>query len=329
MPKMKSLIICATPLQVMIAERIVALHPEESFSVLIYSAGKTPAKYRYYGDRLIAKCASGRYFEGDVFAGPLSRLAMLCYLIYYTVLFRLRYADIRKVYVSSFELVPIRLLLANLHKDKELHSFDDGLVSLLPESYNQNKSDGVKGPLFRLFGVPQTSEIRKLLKDHYTIYDAPNAAHATPKKIALFDELAEDANSYSEPLQDVAIFVGQPIYEIVEGQERRSKEVAEALVSALGCSYYLPHPREDYRVEGVEYADTPLFAEDYILQQLRAHPERRYTIYAYFSTVLLNLKAHPRLRVVACRPGSVPGRWQESYDFLERMGVEVRDFPEL
>lgn len=328
MPRVKSLIICATPLQVMIAERIVALHPEEEFHALIYSKDRIGDKYEYYAKRLGQVCQAAHYVDGDVFHTPIGTLTRVFWLVYYRLLFALRYRRVSKVYLSSYECIPMRALISNFGMDVDLYTFDDGLMNLLPSAYARSKSDALSR-VCDVLRVMQPSEIRSRIKGHYTIYDAPNAAHTAPKKINLFD-LSKGFSLVTSAPELVSVFLGQPLFELdSDSPNIDGKVLSEDLTRELGCSLYLPHPRENYRVDGVEYIETPLIAEDYLLQDLEKHPNRCYTIYSYFSTTLMNLKDHPRIKAISCRPASVPERWNESYEFLERMGIEIREFPNI
>lgn len=327
MPKVKSLIICATPLQVMIAERIVALHPEEEFHTLIYSQNEMGAKYEHYASRLAKRCHSARYVRKDMFLTPIGMLIRAAYILYYYIIFWWSYRRMSKVYVSSYECVPMRALFTILGSRAVIYSFDDGLMNLIPSAYKSNKADR-PSCVYDSLRLKRPSEICVNLAGHYTIYDAPNAAHPTPIKIDLFTLLRE--GSLVAPSQEILkIFLGQPVFELEMNGTVMGKKVTETLLQALGCSLYLPHPRENYRVDGVEYIETPLIAEDYLLQELEKHPNRCYTVYSYFSTTLMNLKDHPRIKMVSCRPASVPERWHESYELLERMGIEIREFPNI
>lgn len=332
MPKIKSLIICTTPLQMMIAERIVASQADEDFYALIHTRQKYIGKYRHYGNKLIALCTSGTYIDASFLAYTLPKsLGLLCWLCY-SFIFGMKHARITKVYISSYEAVFFRFLLARLPKGVEVYTFDDGLMNLLPSSYEHNKNNdigGALGKVFGLLGIPQSSAVKARVKGHYTIYDAPNAAHDNPIKLDLFHVAPTAAHSPVVNFEEspISVFLGQPIYEL--GVGKGNKEVTEAIVKDLACRYYLPHPREDYKVDAVEYIDTEFVAEDYLLQELEKHPERCYIVYSYFSTTLIHLNDHPRVKMVACRPASAPGISKDVYELLERMGIEIREFPNI
>lgn len=325
MNKSKSLVICASPLQAMIAERIIALHPREEFHLIIYSLAGMSDKYNYYAQRLAKKCQSVRYIKNDIFRSSSCLPVLIFYIIYYRILYWLNYRFIEKIYVSSYEHVPIRLLIGSLNSDIQIYSFDDGLINLLSDTYSRSKSDDTS-LLYRTFNVDYPSSIKAKLGGHYTIYNIPTASHTNSHQISLFN--IEETNEVIDITSHLSVFLGQPLFEF-DAAPIKSKQLTQAVFWELRCHLYLPHPREDYKVDGVEYIDTPLIAEDYLLQELEKHPERRYTVYSYFSTTLMNLKDHPRIKMVACRPASVPERWQESYELLERMGIEIREFPNL
>lgn len=48
-------------------------------------------------------------------------------------------------------------------------------------------------------------------------------------------------------------------------------------------------------IDGIRYLDTPLVAEDYILNRLKAEPDLSLKIYGYDSSALINLARTPRI----------------------------------
>lgn len=330
MSKIKSIIICATPLQAMIAERIVALHPDEEFRVIILTTPKSKLdKIKYYGDRLISKCHSG-VIQEDIFArADMTKLRYIVQLVYLLLKFTLKFGFPDKVYVSSYDRVPVQILLSRLRGKPEVYTFDDGLVDLLPSTYRLSRTGTRRGIFNRLFLVPSGLQIRDWVVAHYSYLSGENTNHKCLRPVSLFSEFGAVGAEGKERYEELVCFLGQPAYEFCPNANQRGKEVTEAVVKDLGCSLYLPHPRESYHIDGVSYIDTLLIAEDYLLQDLEKHPNRCYTIYSYFSTTLMNLKDHPRIKAISCRPASVPERWNESYEFLERMGIEIREFPNI
>lgn len=318
----KNLIICTTPLQVLIAERIVALHPQDRFCAMILVAGEQSAKLKLYGERLIERCGQG-FFMRDAFYGESPRALHRLYLLArLKCKFYCLTRGIKALYVSSYEKIPVRTLIGTLGQEVEIYSFDDGLMNLNFEAYQDNKVDW-RSRFFGLFDVVMPSQIQKRIAGHYTIYDAPNAASPTPERIELFNLSDEVEGGSKEKPELVRICLGQPIFELDEQDGELSKEATQTLISVSGSTYYLPHPRENYRIERVTYIDTPLIAEDYILQDLKQYPNRHYEIASFFSTVLINLVGHPRITLRSYKPHNLPKRWESAYNILEQFGIPI------
>lgn len=58
--------------------------------------------------------------------------------------------------------------------------------------------------------------------------------------------------------------LGQPIF---ERDDEKNIALAEKVIQQFGIDLYLPHPREKYELENVEYINTNLIFEDYIFQE--------------------------------------------------------------
>ncbi len=313
-----SLIICATPLQVLIAERIIDLHPEEEFYAILPFPHPSEYKLKYYGDRLIHRCGGGMYLESKLFNPNLGRIDALLELLRLWASFLLLIGKYKTIYISSFEKIPFRVLLKILSR-ADVYTFDDGLQNLDAVGYANNKKD-FGGVLYNLFAF-QPSQIKHKVRGHYTIYDAPNMSHSNPEKIQLFDFI-ENKPLNSDKIEVIRLCLGQPIFEL-DGTTEDNKQVTQKLISLTRCDKYLPHPRENYLVEGVEYINTPYIAEDYILQELDKYPNRCYELVSFFTTTLINLREHPRISVKAYKPHNLPQRWEEEYIVLERLGIQI------
>lgn len=313
----------------MIAEKIVEKHPEEVFHAIIYRGEHLTDKYRYYAERLMSRCATGEYLYDYFLYTDHTPQAYVYNTFKLRISHFFRYWAYSKLYLGFYRAIPLLLLVDALPFIKEIYTFDDGFLNLSHKTFYLDHRDYPRRKLDKYVNIAHPFKILSVLSGHYTIYDGANAAHPRPEKIELFS-LSKEADTLPSVSDEEVIFLGQPIFETEKNRGgEKNKEVSEALVQELNCSFYIPHPREYYKVDGVEYIETPLIAEDYLLQELEKHPKRCYTVYSYFSTTLVNLKDHPRIKMVSCRPASVPEKWHESYELLERMGIEIREFPNI
>lgn len=313
----------------LIAERIVALHPREDFYALVLWAGSLSPKLKFYGDRLMAQCSLGGAYIEDVlqhvyppfFSSRWEQIKTIWRFYKLQRLYAQYTKGVGKVYVSSYEKFTLKVVLSCLSKCACIYSFDDGFMNLSPIAYVQNKVDLRGGRTLQWLSIPDTSDITGRVQGHYTIYDGYNAAYDKPTKIELF---AFEGESVSANVTEVVkLFLGQPIF---EPDDEASRAVTQAAIEASGCNYYLPHPRETYRIEGIEYIETNYIAEDYLLRELQEHPGRSYELHSFFTTTMLNLKGHPRIKSVAYRPSKLLKKWEESYCILRERGIEVVEF---
>lgn len=102
--------------------------------------------------------------------------------------------------------------------------------------------------------------------------------------------------------------------------------MAEKVIQQFGIDLYLPHPREKYELENVEYINTNLIFEDYIIQEF-SHKKCR--VYTYFSSAVINiLNKSNHIEVVALRVNVDNPAYIESYELLEKLGVHIVDIRE-
>lgn len=324
-----ALIFCATPLHCLIAERIVKINPGKSFfAIICLRTTLDKAKITYYGDRLIAMCEGGEYIEDNFYLNNQGQFLEALNVLKYKWKYRkYKTMNIGMVYVSHYSNTVFQIILGLLSSEFRAVTFDDGFVNLTPGIYKLNANKHI-GRLYRLLGLMSPESFRPKVVNHYTIYDAENAAFSKPEKISLYsDNDLYKFGAQAEIVSTVRIFLGQPIFEGYSDEALFSNiKVTKRAVEHSKSELYLPHPREAYRIEGLQYIDTPLIFEDYILKQLDNNPGTCYLIFSFFSSSMLNLLGHPRLQFVAYRPDSLPSCWDEPYEVIQRLGIPIIDY---
>lgn len=310
-----NIILCSTPLQVLIAERIRALYPDESFYGVMNSYVFSD-KHAHYYERLGQFCDKTLLIldqEGrsqlEIYRETLSRL-ILGY----------RLPRMKRIFIASLDLSTFHLLLSR-QGSAEVITFDDGLINLSPNAYKQIafKKLGSMQRLLRVWGVPSPVDLIARQHLHYSIYDLPNVLPNAQR----IEWLPKGENTSTPPSEVITLFLGQPIYEYEANGESRNIALSARMVQRYEVQQYYPHPREQYQIEGVEYVHSPLIFEDYILQELARYPERTYRIYGFCSSVILNLQGIDRLEFIAIRPADCPEFLEETYQLLERCGIPI------
>lgn len=314
-----NIIVCSSPLQVLIAERIVMRYPQEVFHGLYYSYSHG-LKVEYYYERLARMCAKAELVIPP--AGHRSPLAM--YRQTLKLLCRgLRLPRASRLFIASFDILDVHLLLVRQGRAQVI-TYDDGSINLSPEGFKlvMHQCPGALHCLLvRYAGVPTMDSLMHRSEQHYSIYDQPNVmGHVT--YLPLFD-LSEEVRTYS---REVSILLGQPIYEQEGDREvcnAKNKNVTESIVRLYRPDLYCPHPREEYVIDGVEYLHTPLVFEEYILAEMVANPDTHYRVYTYCSSAALNLQGCGQVEFVSLKPSDSPPFLDETYALLARLGVRV------
>ncbi len=231
----------------------------------------------------------------------------------------------KRVFVASPEVLDFWLLMPSLSK-AELYTYDDGTVNLSQTTWDTEHRNSYPNyfliALARLLGIPDTQMIVARSQKHYTIFPYPNVFSNTELLELYPKEEAITADETSgQVLRTMRIFCGQSIYD--ERDLQANKTITERVVRDYAIDAYIPHPREEYLVEGVEYIRTPLIAEDYLLGLLQDEPGLQIELYSYCSTALLNLSSVPRIKVHAIKPeGSMP-LLDDTFDLYRSLGIPI------
>lgn len=293
-----NLIICLTPLQALIAQRLITQYTPPSFDLLMLCYEDTDnAKFRHY-----FQVASRRCRRADYALIPQNKWRRELTLHRLLNGLDKQYAT---AFAASIDNPNVQYVL-NKIRFAALETFDDGTGNLIPGSMLYRNSGNRRRQLMnRLRGIRrQTEELRRLSQRHHTLYPGqPNiAAPTVPLDLwAENQKLPENGqNAFRQQETDPTrrILLGQPLLPEVAG----NVALAETLLRRFGIGEYFPHPRETYRVSGAEYIVSPLIFEDYLLESLRRQPDARFEIYHLVSTAALNVYAFPRTAVYAVRP---------------------------
>lgn len=304
-----NLIICCTPLQVLIAEKIIDMNPEKQFfGVMLHTVENK--KFDYYKQRLQAK--TDGFFS---MVQHNDRWNLLKEIVQLKARFSGKQFD--TVYFANFPELHIQFLLSAI-EFKQLNTFDDGTVNIVKHSHflNDDPDTLVRKFINKVLGNKySTATLRSLSAQHYTIY--PDFPNIMPNTVAV--NLMDNSIAVSESSESVNILLGQPVY----NDNSQNIELAQKAIKQFNIHYYLPHPREKYQVEQVKYIDTPLILEDYIAQEFS---ERKCCVYTYCSSAILNImNKSPNVEVVALRVESDDLGVQSCYDLFEQVGIQIID----
>jgi beta-galactosamide-alpha-2,3-sialyltransferase len=163
---------------------------------------------------------------------------------------------------------------------KEIYTYDDGLVNLIE---NGDYSTSNKKSFFSRNKILNSSKI------HYTIFDAKNTAKCQIERIFLLNK----NHMVNKKKGKISIFLGQPLQEL---DPKFNRIYIGNLLDKLNVDIYFSHPREKKGEYELNYIDSELIVEDYIVDLIRRGFDLN--VYGFYSTALLNIKsAFPELKV--------------------------------
>ncbi|MDP8171180.1 glycosyltransferase family 52 [Pasteurella skyensis] len=312
-----NLIICQTPLQVLIAEKIIEKYPKEIFYGLLLDGIKND-KYQYYYQRLKRRCTKcdyictkKPYIKWEFYKLVFKRIANLH-----------KFTNIDKIFLANTDTELVHLYIGDIYKTNII-TFDDGLanINFKDTPFLKDRLRSRTKLLRNFIDIPTTKDILAHQIKHYSLYNLPNIM-GKYEKLNLFDEIRV---SECEKTEDIHILLGQPIFESLQNAEKSNVEIIQKVLSRYHIDFYYPHPRETYKIREILYINTPLIFEDWLIQQVQQHPNKKYVIYTFFSSVVLNLGNLPNLEIIALKPQDCPKRFLFLYNFFEKYNISIRN----
>ena len=291
---MNSLCVCFTPLNVLIARRVAEIN-NIKFSKGVFITSVDTEKQKYYANVMLEFCEAVDYTlvpSDDSHFKP-RHFSILIRRINYRKLFS-KYSPLDAVYVAASYNDYLFELLSGI-KFKHFYTFDDGLVNIYDDG-TLIRNFGLRAKFFlKLAGVKYwPAKIRDKSELHFTIYKAKHTFNPTQ-----FVELTEASSQISDARVNVKkIFLGA----LPEASDEMWRLIKES-VNQIKPDGYLAHPREKIKkIDNVNYINTPLVAEDYVLTDLHNSPNVSYEVYGYDSSALFNLAKVQGVKVISVLP---------------------------
>ncbi|WP_180173799.1 glycosyltransferase family 52 [Acinetobacter sp. YH01024] len=309
--KNKSLLICLTPLQMLIASKIIDENPA-IYDVLCLSYNDNE-KYNYYYSKISAKCdISYRYMVksqekfGRIFE-------FIKYRIFLKKILKTNYD---KVFLASVDNPFFHLLLSLLRKT-EIQTFDDGTANIYKKSvyYVFPKKNALQQALLRILGNNyHTQQVIDESKLHHTIYEGFQNITKPLNIIKLID-----LNVKNNPNKTIKIYLGQPL----EDLNLKNESEIFNLLKKNTVNYYFPHPRESKKYKGFNYINSPLIFEDYIIDLL----EKNYSVelFTILSSAAINVSVLNNVVVKVIRNKILYENYSSLYEVFEEMDFNFID----
>lgn len=311
-----NLIICLTPLQMFIAEKVIKKKNIKN-NILVVIAYNDNDKFRYYYEKLSLLCEESYFFLIDN-STLLGRIFSMLKLKFFLPSINKNFFE--SCYLASIDCSYIQLITSSI-KYNNLYTFDDGTINLLPNSsYYEDKNYSFSERIFRvLFGINDcVSLYRQKSKLHYTIFKNNRNIIDNTEFIPLV-ELKQQSHHVHDEI--VKIFLGQPLSEINITKDK----LIEFLVKEK-IDYYYPHPREKEIIDNINYIDSNKIFEDYLVDYIEKNISVKIEVYTFFSTVILNIKDLKNIKVFSLYYKNLPIGINGVYEIFKDYNIEIRDF---
>lgn len=284
---MENLIIATTPLQAKIANYIENLYSEEKF-LKVYITPVMNERQAYYS----------RDFD-LVFHGTDKTI--------YEKALNECTKEYDKIFYASFDN-PLILDIVARSKYKHLLSFDDGYADIYPKGMYAQPLNSIQ---VGKYGLTRDDLIKNTEK-HYTLYDSDFHVVAKEKLVYLKDFFKLNI----EPVKNgktAKVLLGQ---NFSEEDESISVNFITTYAKALNVDYYVPHPKEQFKIDNVKYLVTPLIFEDALVELFKEY--EFVEVYHFTSSVSLHLKNTKNVVVKGIEVPYYNDRQKE----LRRLGCE-------
>lgn len=309
-----NLIICLTPLQMLIAEAIIKEKKLKN-NILVVIAYNNNEKFRYYYERLGLVCDKSYFFLIDN-SSLWNRVKAMIQLKKFLSLFKKH--NFSSCYLASIDCSYIQLITSGI-KYQKLYTFDDGTINLITDSsYYKDKKYSFPEKVFRcLFGIRDTVSIyRQGSIRHYTIFKGDENIIDNTEFISLINVKKRDNSPVSGA---VKIFLGQPLSEI-----KVEKQLLLDFLNSEKINFYYPHPRELEIFENVQYIRSEKIFEDFLIDYLERNQDKEILVYTFFSTAILNIKDIDNVRVISCYTEQIDPRFYNVYDLFQKMNISIK-----
>lgn len=314
--RQKSLIMCVTPLQILIAEKIIQSRPTEDFDVIIFAL-ENNQKFNYYAEKL-KKYANAYWYSHVAYKSSVYNLINFLKFIFQFNFngFNKRYDS---YYLSSIDSRYFQYILSKKTNSSSVFTFDDGTANIVKTSiyYLRNLNDEKKNKIFKSLGIKYfQDDIKSMSKLHYTIYPGFENIIQNTQAISLFNV----GEVFGERKKNINIFLGQP-YEQLD-KNLTLKEIEKLLIK-LNINFYFPHPREKNIPNDIEIIHTNKIFEEYIIKFLNKNRDAHINIYTFMSSAALNVNSIDGLSVFFVKNDSVVEKYLDFFELLEHNGINM------
>lgn len=308
-----NLIICVTPLQMLIAEKIIDLYPDDNYHLLVMYYDDNE-KYNYYYEKLSSKCL----VSFRLIMEKESKIYRLYYFFQLVNLLKNKFDSLYyNIYFASVDSFFIHYICSSINY-KDIITFDDGVANIYKKGlYYKNRDYSLILRYLRIFlGIRYNlKEIVSISEKHYTIF---NGVENICKNSVFLPLFISDKERDKES-KEFSIFLGQPYSEYNIGKNIN----INAILSKIGVINYFPHPRERNLPEAINIINSNLIIEDYVITLLNQGYNVK--VYSFLSTALLNLNSIDNVSAFLIYDKQLYEKYTDLYEFFFNSNIETLD----
>ncbi len=313
----ENLIVCSTPLHMLIAGKIINLYPNDLFDLLVVT-DTLNKKYEFYIDRLANRCRNLVVFKMD----SSSTFNYIKNFLDFKKRLKEIKLDYAKYFVVNITSRYVQYLISIKGGSGDLYTFDDGLANIYKygSMHNEGKPSFVNNIIWNILGVKKYSkDIKKEIKLHYTIFDGIPNIIENVKYVSLLEDCGGNVSGGGEVRR---IFLGQPLTDI---SVKNNNSFLFNILSNLKIDYYFRHPREKIEQENLRTSliETNLIFEDYIVDVLKKEDNVLFEIYTFSSSAAVNVASLGRIKVFFIYSPIVHENAPFLYQEIEKMGFNI------
>lgn len=303
--KNKSLIMCTTPLQMIIAKRIIENNCDKCFDLVVIALSNNN-KYKHYYNELKELCENSFYYV------PRKGITGFLYFVKKMRLENIS-RDYMYLYLASIDSRYFHYIISKNHI-ADIFTFDDGLANIISSDIYYSSEIPVlwKKIIWRLMGVKYyIKDIREKSLLHYTIYKDVNNIIENTRFIDLFKDEVTVSNTENH---EIKIYLGQPLNELTD--TIHDTDIINILKN-LDIGFYYPHPREKNVPDGdFQVIENDLVFEDYVINFLKNNPKVSIKVYSFISSTMLNIASFDRIEVNYIYNFDLYNKFKDFYDFV-------------
>ena len=313
-----------TPLQVVIAKKIIKERDENSYFGL-YLTYNDNEKNRYYYNILDKECDNSFFLhiKDDSYSEKIRTVVKVKQKIN-----KIKLINIETIFISNIDLLIVHYIVSKIDF-KNIISFDDGIGNILTNSvyFIQKKESAFNIIIKKILGIKfkDIYALKKLISWHYTIYPNEKNIIQNVKNINIFPEL--QCNNDIKASRVKKIILGQPLEGYI-GEDNYRKIISK-IHKLLDIDYYFPHPRETLIFDDeLVVINSNLIIEDYLVQELQ-NSNANFEIYTFFSSAVLALNSSERIDISVVSDTLLMKIFSEAYQFFIDRDVKLIDLDEL